>query len=68
MYIELNTEKCQGHLRCMDLAPELFDCNELGYGELLSTGEIPKQLEPAARRCVANCPERAIILNPVDAR
>ncbi|MEU6184131.1 ferredoxin [Streptomyces coeruleorubidus] len=63
MYIALNTEKCQGHLRCMDLAPELFDCNELGYGALLATGEIPERMVQAARRCAANCPERAITLS-----
>ncbi|MFJ2868476.1 ferredoxin [Kitasatospora sp. NPDC087314] len=68
MRIELDTDKCQGHLRCMDLAPELFDCNDLGYGTLLSSGPIPEELEPVARRCAANCPERAIALHPVDIR
>ncbi|MFE2336712.1 ferredoxin [Streptomyces coelicoflavus] len=66
MLIELQADKCQGHLRCMDLAPELFDCNDLGYGELLSTGPIPANLEPAARRCAANCPENAITLTSSD--
>ncbi|PXX58031.1 ferredoxin [Nocardia tenerifensis] len=62
MRIFLNTEKCQGHLRCMDLAPDLFDCDDLGYGVVRTTGPVPTTLEQAARHCAANCPERAISL------
>nr|WP_275404901.1 ferredoxin [Streptomyces sp. SID10815] len=62
----MDADKCQGHLRCMDLAPELFDCGDLGYGTLRSSGPVPEELEPAARRCAANCPERAISIHPAN--
>ncbi|MFF3226939.1 ferredoxin [Nocardia suismassiliense] len=62
MHVFVNTDKCQGHLRCMDLAPDLFDCDDLGYGVVTATGPVPEALEEIARRCAANCPERAISL------
>ena len=62
MRVHLNIEKCQGHLRCMDVAPEIFDCDELGYGLVTWDGPVPDELERIVRRCAANCPENAISL------
>ncbi|MER5539982.1 ferredoxin [Streptomyces mirabilis] len=60
MRIQLNTERCQGHLRCMELAPDIFDCDDLGYGIVTLDEPVPAELEQTVRRCAANCPERAI--------
>jgi ferredoxin len=52
-------DMCVGHGRCHAEAPQLFDLDEMGYcqqGEL----EVPPELEAAARRGAASCPERAI--------
>ena len=62
MRIELNDARCQGHLRCLALAPELFDCDEFGYATLRTTDVLTFGAQEAALRSEANCPERAIRL------
>ena len=62
MKVHIDPERCQGHGRCYDLAPQLFGDDEEGYGQVLGDGVVPPGQEDAARRAVANCPERAIDL------
>jgi ferredoxin len=52
--------KCQGHGRCYSLAPEVFESDDEGYAVLLVTGDVPAELEDAARLAADNCPEYAI--------
>ncbi len=61
MRIVLDTERCTGHGRCYSLAPDLFDCDDRGYGTV-KTPEVPSGLEEQARTAVLNCPENAISL------
>jgi ferredoxin len=58
--VRIDPERCQGHGRCYDLAPELFGDDEEGYGQVLGDGVVPPGLADAAGLAVANCPERAI--------
>jgi ferredoxin len=60
--LAIDSERCQGHGRCYDLAPELFGEDDEGYGQVLGDGTVPPGKEQDARRAVANCPERAIVL------
>ena len=60
--VQINSEVCQGHGRCYDLAPKLFGEDDEGYGTVLGDGTVPADQEEAARLAVANCPERAISL------
>ncbi|MGD0241231.1 MAG: ferredoxin [Streptosporangiaceae bacterium] len=60
MKVQIGPERCQGHGRCYDLAPELFGADEEGYGQVLGDGLVPLELERPARLAAANCPERAI--------
>jgi len=60
--VRINTQLCQGHGRCYDLAPSLFGDDEEGYGQVLGDGTVPPGGEQDARLAVANCPERAIEL------
>lgn len=60
MRIIYDRDACQGHNRCYQLAPELFDVDEEGYAVLLVTGEVPAELEEKAKLCADNCPEFAI--------
>ncbi|MEU9890971.1 ferredoxin [Sphaerisporangium sp. NPDC051017] len=60
MKVKINTERCQGHGRCYDLAPSLFGEDDEGYGRVLGDGVVPPGEEQTARLAVANCPERAI--------
>ncbi len=60
MKINLDTEKCQGHGRCYSLAPELFDCDDLGTAVLLVDGELNEDQLAKAKLAAGNCPEFAI--------
>ena len=65
--VRVDPDKCQGHNRCYNLAPELFDVDDLGMATAVGDGRVPPELEDKARRAVANCPEVAISLTEVDA-
>jgi ferredoxin len=58
--VQINSERCQGHGRCYDLAPALFTEDDEGYGQVAGEGVVPADGEQAARLAVSNCPERAI--------
>ncbi|GAA1880971.1 ferredoxin [Actinomadura bangladeshensis] len=60
MKVRIDSERCQGHGRCYDLAPDLFGEDEEGYGTVLGDGAVPADREQNARLAAANCPERAI--------
>ncbi|MDP4503383.1 ferredoxin [Nonomuraea turcica] len=60
MKVKIDSERCQGHGRCYDLAPGLFGEDEEGYGQVLGDGVVPQEEAQAARLAMANCPERAI--------
>jgi ferredoxin len=60
--VQINSQLCQGHGRCYDLAPSLFGDDDEGYGQVLGDGVVPPGEEQDARLAVANCPERAIEL------
>jgi ferredoxin len=60
--VHIDPERCQGHGRCYDLAPDLFGEDDEGYGTVLADGVVPPEDEHEAHRAVANCPEHAIEL------
>ncbi|MGI8752320.1 MAG: ferredoxin [Acidimicrobiales bacterium] len=60
MQVHVDPERCQGHSRCYDLAPEVFDVDELGNAFERYDGVVPPGLEGKARLAAANCPEHAI--------
>jgi ferredoxin len=62
MKVQISSERCQGHGRCYDLAPDLFGADDEGYGQVLGDGTVPPGHEREARLSAANCPERAIDL------
>ena len=62
MRITFNREACQGHGRCYSLAPDVFDADDEGYAVLLVDGDVPPELEAAARLAADNCPEFAITI------
>ena len=62
MKVQIDAERCQGHGRCYDLAPDLFGDDEEGFGQVLGDGTVSPDQEREARLAVANCPERAIEL------
>jgi ferredoxin len=62
MKLRLDNDLCVGHGRCYALAPELFDADDRGHCVLKYEGDIPVELETAARTGSENCPEDALIL------
>jgi ferredoxin len=60
--VQIGSGLCQGHGRCYDLAPALFDDDEEGYGQVLGDGVVPPGRDDDARRAALNCPENAITL------
>jgi ferredoxin len=60
MKISINAERCQGHGRCYDLAPDIFGEDEEGYGVVLGNGIVDAAGQAQARLAVLNCPESAI--------
>ena len=59
--IQLETERCQGHGRCYDLAPALFAPDDVGHAVLLAPDDlVAPEHEPAAHDAVRNCPEQAL--------
>ena len=62
MKVVVDHDRCQGHGRCYDLAPEVFAADDDGYVELVAPGDVPAGLEAKARLAVNNCPERALSL------
>jgi ferredoxin len=53
---------CTGHGACADLLPEVVVLDEWGY-PLLTVGGLPAGLHRPARRAVAACPARALLLD-----
>ncbi len=62
MRIRFDRDACVGHNRCHLLAPTLFDVDDEGYAVPLVEGDVPADLEAAARLAADNCPEFAITL------
>jgi ferredoxin len=54
------TDSCQGHARCLALAPEVFYVNEDGYGAVHGDGEFPDGTSELIKKALINCPENAI--------
>lgn len=61
MKVRVEPERCQGHNRCVVLAPDLFDV-DLGFAHATTLGAIPPVLETKAQLAEANCPEHAVVL------
>ena len=59
MRIEIDHDRCTGHGRCYSLAPELFDCDDEGYGQVLIS-DVPADLVDKAQLAIDTCPERAV--------
>jgi ferredoxin len=54
------TDSCQGHARCLALAPEIFYINEDGYGAVHDDGEFRDDQSELIQKALINCPENAI--------
>jgi ferredoxin len=63
MRIVVDGERCSGHGRCYDVAPELLESDEYGYVSIRgSSMEVPEDQRAGAEQAAAWCPEKAITL------
>ena len=62
MRITIDSERCQGHNRCYQIAPELVVIDDYGMASVNGDGSVPPALEAKARLAVSNCPEFAIAI------
>jgi ferredoxin len=60
--VAVDSDKCQGHNRCMALCPEVFEADEFGYS-VVTRPLVGRELLEKVRLAEANCPERAITVN-----
>jgi len=60
--VSIDHNACTGHGRCYTLAPDVFESDDSGYGQV-RVAEVPPELEDQARAAVRNCPERAISID-----
>lgn len=59
--ITIDRTRCQGHARCLALAPDLFDLDDEGLAVVIGRAEDDAALA-AARNAQLNCPEDAITI------
>lgn len=60
MKLTVDSWKCQSHLPCIAVAPELFEYDDEHSYTVAASGEVLANLERAARDAVVQCPEHAI--------
>lgn len=54
---------CQGHARCISLAPDVFDLDDEGYAFVMPGCELVADDDPSVQLAIDNCPEQAIVLD-----
>lgn len=64
MKISIDQQRCEGHGRCWETAPELVADDEDGRGVVRDpAAAIAAEHLDQARRAAAVCPERAVVLS-----
>lgn len=63
MRVHVDQEKCQGHNRCIVLAPSLFEIDDYGTASAVGDGLVPPAFEADAVLAADNCPEFAISIS-----
>jgi ferredoxin len=58
--VRVDQKKCQGHNRCHQVAPSLFELDEFGNAHEIGDGRVPAAMEEKAWLAKANCPELAV--------
>ncbi|MFG2652912.1 ferredoxin [Streptomyces sp. NPDC048436] len=59
MKLTVDRGRCEGHGLCEGVAPELLSADE-GYAALLVDGDVPTELQSAAKTAVRVCPIAAL--------
>ena len=62
--ITVNPITCDGHGMCAELLPELITLDDWGY-PIVHSKDVPRHLQPMARRARDLCPTLALLLDKV---
>lgn len=62
--LSIDLDRCTGHGRCYDLAPDLFEPDDFGHGSVARVIDRDVIDEHAALIAVRACPESAIRFEP----
>jgi ferredoxin len=62
MKVTVDPELCQGHARCWEICPEVFELDDEGHA-YVPVPDVPPDLDAKVRQAVNNCPERAIAVD-----
>lgn len=65
MDVSVDSSKCQGHMRCVDIAPSLFAVDDDGFAVADHVPVIGEEARALALRARDNCPEAAVVINDV---
>lgn len=64
MKVTVDGSKCQGHNRCIILAPDTFEVDDYGFAFVPpDQQEVTAERREAVSSAARNCPERAIVLS-----
>jgi ferredoxin len=61
MKVFVDPARCEGHVRCVLVAPEIFQQDAQGHS-FTSDEDVPEELQAAVRKAEWNCPESAITI------
>ncbi len=62
MKVKIDATKCQGHLRCFKLVPEIFKVDKEGFA-YVDQEMVSSDLQDRVRRAERACPERAVVID-----
>jgi ferredoxin len=62
MHIEINADRCEGHARCMECAPEVFGYDDVTNKAYVLEGADLDAHREAIEEAAQGCPEVAISL------
>jgi ferredoxin len=62
MNVSVDPDLCQGHARCWQICPDVFDLDDEGHASVVVT-DVPDDLAEKVQEAVRNCPERAITVS-----
>lgn len=60
MRVEVNHDLCEGHGKCQQAAPEVFDFHENEDQSYVKVDDVSEELKPKVDRAIRLCPRQAI--------
>lgn len=60
MKVTIDRNQCQGHARCVEFVPELFDLDDEGFSTVREGANYSRE---DALKAARNCPEGAVVVS-----